>query len=179
MFRENHQNIQENNLNIKKQLFEQDCQRLGFINSSQKDWYSFLLLKLSEVMPDVRQLFEHEIQNFENRKNLNYRELDIKTEYKQHTSCAAKLFIELPTTDKTKSPKSETKIAHDFKKTRQRYFRLHLLYHIRNACFSSPFTMSLSDIFYVRHSDVDYSFNMMSHLGVTQSLTTDCSKTSN
>ena len=32
--------------------------------------------------------------------------------------------------------------------------------------------MNISDIFYVRHSDIDYSFNMMSHLGVTQSLST-------
>ena len=32
--------------------------------------------------------------------------------------------------------------------------------------------MNISDIFYVRHSDIDYSFDMMSHLGVTQSLST-------
>ena len=32
--------------------------------------------------------------------------------------------------------------------------------------------MTLSDIFYVRHSDVDCSFNMVSHPGVTQSLPT-------
>ena len=32
--------------------------------------------------------------------------------------------------------------------------------------------MNISDIFYVRHSDIDYSFHMMSHLGVTQSLST-------
>ena len=40
----------------------------------------------------------------------------------------------------------------------------------KNACFSGPLKMILSDIFYVHHSDVDYSFNMMSRLGVTQSL---------
>ena len=32
--------------------------------------------------------------------------------------------------------------------------------------------MNLSDLFYIRHSDIDYSFNMMSHLGVPQSLKT-------
>ena len=32
--------------------------------------------------------------------------------------------------------------------------------------------MNISDIFYVRHSDIDYSFNVMSHLGVMQSLLT-------
>ena len=93
-------------------------------------------------------------------------------EYNYHTSRAAKLFMELSTHDKTMSPKREAKIAHDFKKVRQRYFCLHLMYHIRNACFSSPLKMTLSNIFYVRHSDVDYSFNMMSRLGVTQSLPT-------
>ena len=30
--------------------------------------------------------------------------------------------------------------------------------------------MNISDIFYVRHSDIEYLFNMMSHFGVTQSL---------
>lgn len=74
--------------------------------------------------------------------------------------------------DKTTSQKQETKIAHDFKKTRQRYFCLHLMYHIKNACFSSPLKMNLSDIFYVRHCDVGYSFNIISRLGVTESLHT-------
>ena len=46
------------------------------------------------------------------------------------------------------------------------------MYHIRNASYASPLTMNLSDLFYIRHSDIDYSFNMMSHLGVTQSLKT-------
>ena len=59
-----------------------------------------------------------------------------------------------------------------FKKTKQRFFCLHLLYHVRNACFCSSFTMYSSDIFYVRYSDIDYSFNMMSHLGVTKPLAT-------
>ena len=80
--------------------------------------------------------------------------------------------MELSTDDKTMSPKQETKFTHDFKKARQRYLCLHLMYHIRNACFSSPLKMTLSNIFYVRHSDEDYSFNMMSRLGVTQSLPT-------
>ena len=124
------------------------------------------------MMPDVKTLFEYEMVKLQNRENLNYRDLDIKLEYNYHTSWAAKLFMELSTDDKTMSPKRETKIAHDFKKARQHYFCLHLMYHIRNACFSSPLKMTLSDIFYVRHSDVDYSFNMMSRLGVTQSLPT-------
>ena len=105
-------------------------------------------------------------------ENLNYRDLDIKLEYNYHTSWAAKLFMELSTQDKTMSPKQETKIAHDFKKACQPYFCFHLMYHTRNACFSSPLKMNLSNIFYVRHSDVDSSFNMMSCLGVTQSLYT-------
>ena len=123
-------------------------------------------------MPDVKTLFEYEMEKLQNRENLNYRDLDIKLEYIYHTSWAAKLFMELSTHDKKMSPKRETKIAHDFKKARQRYFCLHLMYLIRNACFYSPLKMTLSDIFYVRHSDVDYSFNMMSRLGVPQSLPT-------
>ena len=43
---------------------------------------------------------------------------------------------------------------------------------MRNARFFIPPEMTLSDILYVHHYDVDYSFNMMSCLGVTQSLFT-------
>ena len=46
------------------------------------------------------------------------------------------------------------------------------MYSIRNACFSSPPKMTLSDIFYVNHYDVYYFFNMIRCLGVTQSLPT-------
>ena len=77
---------------------------------------------LSEVMPDVKTLFEYEIEKLSSRNNLDYKELDIKSEYRLNTSWAAKLFIEVSTTDKTQSPKRETKITHDLKKTRQRFF---------------------------------------------------------
>ena len=123
-------------------------------------------------MPDVKTLFENEIEKLSSRNNLDYKELDIKSEYRLNTSWAAKLFIKVSNTDKTQSPKRETKITHDLKKTRQRFFSLHLMYHIRNASYASPITINLSDLFYIRHSDIDYSFNMMSHLGVTQSLKT-------
>ena len=78
----------------------------------------------------------------------------------------------LSTADKTHSPKRETQISHDLKKTSQRVFCLHLLYHIRNASFASPLTMNISNMFYVCHSDIDYLFHLMSHLGVTQYLYT-------
>ena len=39
--------------------------------------------------------------------------------------------------------------------------------------------MNISDIFYVRHSDIGYSFNMMSHLGVRQSLFTTWKRQNN
>ena len=123
-------------------------------------------------MPDFKTLFEYEMEKLHNRENFNYRDLDVRLEYNYHTSTAAKLFMELSTHDQTMSPNREAKIAHDFKKVRQCYFCLHLMYHIKNACFSGPLKMTLSNIFYVRHSDVDYSFNMMSRLGVTQSLPT-------
>ena len=123
-------------------------------------------------MPDVKTLFEYEIEKLGSRNNLDYRELDINSEYRFNTSWAAKLFIEVSITDKTQSPKRETKITHNLKKTCQRFFCLHLMYHIRNASCASLLAMNLSDLFYIRHSDVEYSFNMMSHLGVTQSLTT-------
>ena len=123
-------------------------------------------------MPDVKTLFELEIEKINIRENFDYRNLDISEEYKLHTSWALKLLLELTTADKTQSPTRQTKISHDLKKTRQRFFCLHLLYHIRNASFAGPLATNISDIFYVRHSDIEYSFNLMSHLGVTQSLST-------
>ena len=153
-------------------MFNYDCKRLGLNDQTQREWYYALLKKLAEVMPDVKKLFEYEIEKLSPRNNLDYKELDIKSEYRLNTSWAAKPFIEVSTTDKTECPKRETKITHDLKKTRQRFFSLHLMYHIRNASYASPLTMNLSDLFYIRHSDIDYSFNMTSHLGVTQSLKT-------
>ena len=123
-------------------------------------------------MPAVTILFELEMNKLDLRENFDYWNLNIILEYNMCTSRAVKILMELSTADKTHSPKRETQISHDLKKTRQRFFCLHLLYHIRNASFASPLTMNISDIFYVRHSDIDYLFNMMSHLGVTQSLST-------
>ena len=153
-------------------MFLYDCKRIGLQSAEQKHWYSTLLKKLSDVMPDVRTLFELEMNKLDLQENFDYRNLNVSFKYNMGTSWAVKILIELSTADKTHSPKRETQISHDLKKTRQRFFCLHLLYHIRNASFASPLTMNISDIFYVRHSDIDYSFNMMSHLGVTQSLST-------
>ena len=171
LFRAGYKKHSHRNENIKKEIFDYDRNRLEFQNAEQKHWYSTLLKKLSDVMPDVRTLFELEMNKLDLRENFNYRNLNISLEY-MCTSWTVKLLMELSTADKTHSPKRETQISHDLKKIRQRFFCLHLLYHIRNASFASPLTMNISDIFYVRHSDIDYSFNMMSHLGVTQSLST-------
>ena len=172
LFRENDKKRSHNSKSVREEMFNYDCERLGLNDQAQREWYYALLKKLSEVMPDVKTLFEYEIEKLSSRNNLDYRELDINSEYRLNTSWATKLFIEVSTTDKTQSPKRETKIKHDLKKTRQRFFCLHLMYHIRNASYASLLTMNLSDLFYIRHSDIDYSFNMMSHLGVTQSLKT-------
>ena len=172
LFREEYKKHSHRNEKIKKEIFDYDCKRLGLQNDEQKHWYSTLLKKLSDVMPDVRTLFELEMNKLDIRENFDYRNLNISLEYNMYTSWAVKLLMELSTADKTHSPKRETQVSHDLKKTRQRFFCLHLLYHIRNASFASPLAMNISDIFYVRHSDIGYSFNMMSHLGVTQSLST-------
>ena len=71
LFGEGITNFSENT-NIKKQMFEYDCERLGLISKSQKNWYSNLLCKLSQVMPAVKTLFEYEIEKLQNRENLNY-----------------------------------------------------------------------------------------------------------
>ena len=113
LFREGITNFSENK-NIKKQIFEYDCERLGLISKSQKSWYSNLLCKLSQIMSDVKTFFEYEMGKLQNRKNLNYRDLDIKLEPNYCTSWAAKLFMEFSALHKTMSPKRETKIAHDF-----------------------------------------------------------------
>ena len=109
-------------------MFLYDCKRIGLQSAEQKHWYSTLLKKLSDVMPDVRTLFELEMNKLDLRENFDDRNLNISFEY--NMCMAVKLLMELSTADKTHSPKRETQISHDLKKTRQRFFCLHLLYHI-------------------------------------------------
>ena len=114
-------------------------------------------------MPDARALFEVEMNKLYVRENFDSWNLNFSLEYNMYTSWAVKLLIELSTADKTHPPKSETQISHDLKRTRQRIFSLHLLYHIRNASFASPLTINISDIFYIRHSDIDNWLSILGH----------------
>ena len=83
------------NENIKKEIFDYGCKRLGLQNAEKKHWYSTLLKKLSDVMSDVRTLFELEMNKLDLRENFHYRNLNISLEYN----------MELSTADKTHSPK--------------------------------------------------------------------------
>ena len=169
LFRENGKKRSHNSKSIREEMFNYDCERLGLNDQAQREWHYALLKKLSEVMPHVKTLFEYEIEEPSYRNNLDYRELDINSEYRLNTSWAAKLFIEVSATDKTQSPKRETKITHDLKKTRQRFFLSPPnVSHQKRILCKSPYD-ELSDLFYIHHSVIDY---MMSHLGVTQSLKT-------
>ena len=111
-------------------MFLYDCKRIGLQSAEQKHWYSTLLKKLSDVMPDVRTLLELEMDKLDLQENFDYRNLNVNFKYNMGTSWAVKILIELSTADKTHSPKRKTQISHDLKKTRQRFFCLHLLYHI-------------------------------------------------
>ena len=102
------------NENIKKEIFDYDCKRLGLQNVEQKHWYSTLLKKLSDVMPDARTLFELEINKLDLRENFDYLSLNISLEYNMCTFWAVKLLMELFTADKTYSPKRETQISHKY-----------------------------------------------------------------
>ena len=96
-------------------MFLYGCKRIGLQSAEQKHWYSTLLKKLSDVMPDVRTLFELEMNKLDLRENFNYRNLNISLEY-MCTSWTVKLLMELSTADKTHSPKRETQISHDLKR---------------------------------------------------------------
>ena len=112
LFRENDKKRSHISKSVKEEIFNYDCERLGLNDQTQREWYyTVLLKKLSEVMPDVKTLFEYEIEKLSSHNNLDYKELDMKSEYRLNTSWAAKLFIEVSTTDKTQSPKRETKIT--------------------------------------------------------------------
>ena len=50
-------------------MFDSDCERLGLNGQTQREWYYALLKKLSEVMPDVKTLFEYEIKKLSSRSN--------------------------------------------------------------------------------------------------------------
>ena len=57
----------------------------------------------------MNKLIRLEIQAANNREEFDYREMIRKNEWQNHTSWAMKLFIELSTIDKTKSPNSNKK----------------------------------------------------------------------
>ena len=105
-----------------------------------------------------------EKQNFE-----DYWELNILSEY-EHLPWALRLFLELSTSDKTKYPNLNLRAIHDKKKVVIRFFVLQMMYHIRNAKYSSPFAMNTSDTFYNRHDDLAYSSKLFNQLKVTQAL---------
>ena len=63
-----------------------------------------------------------------------------------------------------------TNVARPKKDTRTEFFVFIFLYHSHYASFTSPLTVNVSDMFYVRHSDKEYLFNMMNNLGVIESL---------
>ena len=109
---------------------------------------------------------EMEKQNFE-----NYRQLNILSGY-EHMPWALRLLLELSTSDRTKSPNLNLRVIHYKKTVVLRFFVLQMIYHIRNAKYSSPFTMNISDIFDNRHDDLAYSFRLFNRLGVTQALST-------
>ena len=120
-FAQNTKNNRTEMKTLKKEIFDHDGKRIELQNAELKHWHSTLLKKLLDVMPDVRTLLELEMNKL------------ISLKYNMYTSWAVKVLMELSTADKTHSPKRETQISHDLKKTRQRFFCLYLLYHIRNA----------------------------------------------
>ena len=65
LFRAGYKKHSRRNENIKKEIFDYDRNRLEFQNAEQKHWYSALLKKLSDVMPDVRTLFELEMNKLD------------------------------------------------------------------------------------------------------------------
>ena len=111
LFREGYKKHSHRNEKIKKEIFDYDCKRLGLQKDEQKHGYSTLLKKLSDVMPDVRTLFELEMNKLDIRENFDHRNLNISLEYNMCTSWAVKLFMELSTADKTDSPKRETQVS--------------------------------------------------------------------
>ena len=84
LFREGYKKHSHRNEKIQKEIFDYECKSLGFQNDEQKHWYSTLLKKLSDVMPDVRTLFELEMNKLDIRENFDYRNLNISLEYNMH-----------------------------------------------------------------------------------------------
>ena len=95
LFRENDKKRSHSSKSVKEEMFNYDCERLGLNDQTQREWYYALLKKLSEVMPDVKTLFECEIEKLGSRNSLDYKEWDIKSEYRLNTSWVAKLFLEV------------------------------------------------------------------------------------
>ena len=68
LFCEGYKKHSHRNENVKKENFDYGCKRLGLQNAERKHWYSTLLKKLSDVMPNVRTLFELEMNKLDLRE---------------------------------------------------------------------------------------------------------------
>ena len=69
LFRENDKKRSHNSKSVREEMFDNDCERLGLNGQAQREWYYALLKKLSEVMPDVKTLFEYEIKKLSSRSS--------------------------------------------------------------------------------------------------------------
>ena len=127
---------------LKERLFRNDSSRLRLNLLEDKRKYSNLLVQLSQILPEISKVLMKEMEK-ENCEN-------ILSEY-EHLPWALRLLLELSTSDKRKPPNINLRTIHYKKKVVLRFFVLQMMYHIRNAKYSSPFTINISDIFYNMH----------------------------
>ena len=153
-----------------------DCTRLGLITSEQISWYVKLIENIGLIAPELLKLMDMELKDATRRMNedeLSHRQFSLLDEYRSQTSWAIKLLIESITKDKTWiAGTPEKRIQHDLRKVRKIYFTTEVLFHIHNSLYSGPLQKQLSDNMYMKHTDVNYLYNLLSHLGVMESLTT-------
>ena len=59
---ENDKKRSQNRKSVMEEIFDYDCKRLGLNGQTQREWYNPLLKKLSEIMRNVKTLFEYETE---------------------------------------------------------------------------------------------------------------------
>ena len=152
---------------IEQEEIIKDCQRLGIKDAAS---YHQLAVNVSSIAPQLKDLVEMEIK-YHQQRVFSGNKLQIQSEYDDHLSCILKSLFEIITKDKTRHFKTaEAKGKHDYKKLQHRYHLIFQLFHVRNRQFSGPFKKEISDLLYSKHEDVDFTYNLLSHMGITESL---------
>ena len=147
--------------------FMLDCSRLGFTDRDTQLWYTNVIRRIDELMPDLNKVMDREIKTLMSSDHLNFSTLE---EYRTRVPWAIRSALKWLLENKTQRNTEEESCQAKLKKIHKIYFSMNILMNIKNSHFIGPMQKQLGDILYTKHGDVNYIYNVLSHLSIVESL---------